>query len=101
MMSENAPPESTPTVADASYSNTGHDTGRDPVSTHNGTRRPARFNNRYGNVTRSTPRDFEGDTPKLGGILGLRSKSIIKKINYDLFYEKQTGNVYDDGVQKR
>ena len=81
MMSKSAPPESTPTVADASYSNTGHDTGRDSVSTHGGTMRPTRFNNRYGNVTRSNPRDFEGNTPKLGGILGIRSENLTKKIN--------------------
>ena len=42
-----------------------------PVSTNGGSRRPTRSNNRYGNALGSTQKDFVGDTPKLGGILGL------------------------------
>ena len=80
-MSKTVPPESTPTVADTSDSNAGNATGRDPVYTNGGMRRPTRFNNQYSNVTRSTPSYFEGNTPKLGGSLGLRSKHITNKIN--------------------
>ena len=32
--------------------------------------------------------DFEGVTPRISGILALRSESIVTKINYDCFYEK-------------
>ena len=49
--------------------------------------RPARVSNRTGPVS-STPRDFEGATPLVGGILGLRSENMIKKVNYDQFCEK-------------
>ena len=59
-----------------------------PVSANGGSRRPTRSNNRYGNALGSTQKDFVGDTPKLGGILGLRSENITKKITYDLFCEK-------------
>ena len=36
----------------------------------------------------STSRDFEGATPKIGGILALRSENVTKKVNYDAFCEK-------------
>ena len=49
--------------------------------------RPVRASNRIGPVS-STPRDFEGATPLVGGILGLRSENMIKKVNYDQFCEK-------------
>ena len=49
--------------------------------------RPVRPNNRNG-PTSSTPRDFEGATPLIGGILCLRSENMIKKLNYDQFCEK-------------
>ena len=48
----------------------------------NGTGRTTRPNNRSGPVS-STPRDFEGATPKIGGILALRSENMAKKVNYD------------------
>ena len=45
--------------------------------------------NNYPVVTyRSTPKDVEGATPKIGSILALCSKNMIKKVNYDKFYEK-------------
>ena len=53
----------------------------------NGAGRTTRPNNRSGPVS-STPRDFEGATPKLGGILALRSENMSKKVNYDQFCEK-------------
>ena len=49
--------------------------------------RPVRVNNRTGPIL-STPRDFEGATPKIGGILALRSENMLKKLNYDQFCEK-------------
>ena len=33
-------------------------------------------------------RDFEGATPKIGGVLGLRSENVTNKVNYDSFCEK-------------
>ena len=48
--------------------------GAAQISTYGGTRRPTRLNNRYGNVFSSTPKDFVGDTPKIGDILVLRSE---------------------------
>ena len=33
-------------------------------------------------------KDFEGATPKIGGVLGLRSEYVTKKISYDNFPEK-------------
>ena len=36
----------------------------------------------------STQRDFEGSTPEIGGVLGLRSENVSKKINYDKFCKK-------------
>ena len=38
-------------------------------------------------------RDVEGATPKLGGVLGLRSDSTTKKISYDAFLAKLGINV--------
>ena len=75
-------------MANASNADANDTVQGEQASADGGTRRPTRPNNRFGNVTGSTPRDFEGDTPKLGGILGLRSENVTKKINYDLFCEK-------------
>ena len=36
----------------------------------------------------SSTKDFEGATPKIGGVLGLRSEIVTKKITYDDFLEK-------------
>ena len=36
----------------------------------------------------STPRDFEGVTPKIGGVLALRSENMLQKVSYDIFCEK-------------
>ena len=47
----------------------------------------ARHNRRDILFTSST-KDFEGTTPKNGGVLGLRSEIITKKITYDAFLEK-------------
>ena len=47
---------------------------------------------RHGNSFRdsgaSTSKDFVGATPKIGGILGLRTKNVTKKVSYDLFCKK-------------
>ena len=51
-------------------------------------RQPNRVVNRAGNVQSSTPRDYEGATPKIGGILGLRSENMTNKVSYDIFREK-------------
>ena len=48
--------------------------------------RPARVNRRTGPVS-STPKDFEGATPQIGGILALRSENMLKKVSYDKFCE--------------
>ena len=84
---KNTPPEQTLQVTSASdrYANDAIRVEQAPANS--GTRRTTRPNSRFGNVAGSTPRDFEGDTPKLGGILGLCSENVTKKINYDLFYE--------------
>ena len=87
-MSENVTPDQTPPTANENENNAERAGGSETGSTNGGTRRPTRFNNRYGNITGTTHRDFAGDTPKIGGILGLRSENVTKKINYDLFCEK-------------
>ena len=48
--------------------------------------RPNCFNSRYGNGTGTTPKDFTGDAPKIGCILGL-VKISLEEINYDIFCE--------------
>ena len=35
-----------------------------------------------------TTKDFAGDTPKMGGILGLRSENVTERITYNLFCKK-------------
>ena len=49
--------------------------------------RPVCVNNQTGPIP-STPRNFEGVTPQIGGILALRSENMIKKVSYDQFCEK-------------
>ena len=68
-MSEGAPPDQTPPAASASNSNADSTARGESALTTGSIRRPTRFNNRFSNVTGNTPRDFEGDTPKLGGVL--------------------------------
>ena len=53
-------------------------------SRRNPTRAPRRPNTTFTN----TPRDFDGVTPKIGGVLALRSENMTKKVNYDIFCEK-------------
>ena len=60
------------------------DRGTLPVSNRITNRTPRRINT----VSSTTPRDFEGATPKIGGILALRSESMTKKVKYDIFFEK-------------
>ena len=59
-----------------------------PAANSTSNRHPNRFANRAGNVQSSTPRDYEGATPKIGGILTLRSENMTKKVSYDIFCEK-------------
>ena len=47
-----------------------------------------RAQNRYAGLQSTSNRDFAGATPKIGGVLGLRSENVTKKISYDLFREK-------------
>ena len=39
-------------------------------------------------VISSTPEDYEGATPKIGGILALRSENLTNKFSYDIFCEQ-------------
>ena len=87
-MPENVMPDQTLPTANENEINAERAGGSEAGSTNGGTRRPTYFNNRYGSITRTTQRDFVGDTPKIGGILGLRSENVTKKVNYDLFCEK-------------
>ena len=43
---------------------------------------------RFNHPQSSTPRDFAGATPKIGGILALRSENITNNVTYDKFCEK-------------
>ena len=36
-------------------------------------------------VCNNTPRDFEGTTSNVGGVLALRSENVTKKVNCDVF----------------
>ena len=75
-MPEDTPtPEAGQTLGEADASST---------SRRNTTRNPRRPNTNF----TSTPRDFEGVTPKIGGVLALRSENMTKKVNYDIFCEK-------------
>ena len=82
-------PQANPTQTPAEESsNVREDAPRRPNAVNpNSTGRPTRQNNRSGPVS-STPKDFEGATPKIGGILALRSENMTKKVNYDQFCEK-------------
>ena len=54
-----------------------------------GNRRNATRSHRRPNAAlANTPKDFEGVTPKIGGILALRSENMTKKVNFDVFCEK-------------
>ena len=60
-----------------------------PTATENRNVIPGRISRpRLTVMQSSTSRDFEGATPKIGGILALRSENITKKVNYDVFCEK-------------
>ena len=59
------------------------------TDTHSGNRRnPTRGPRRPNTAFANTPKDFEGVTPKIGGILALRSENMTKKVNFDIFCEK-------------
>ena len=83
-MSESATTDQTPQVADTSNSNAENTTVREPVCTRNASRatRPTNI------AQATTPKDFQGATPKIGGILALRSENMTNKVNYNSFCEK-------------
>ena len=78
-MSKNNPPNQTLAAANTNENNA--DTGgrRDLVSTYSSTRRHTRPDYRYTNVMGTTCKAFEGDIPKIVGVLGLRSENVTKK----------------------
>ena len=59
--------------------------GGDTVTPSVSNRNQARFPRRQNAGVMSTPKDFEGATPKIGGILALRSENMTHKVNYDVF----------------
>ena len=54
----------------------------------NSASRATRQLTRNGTFQTSTNKDFEGSTPKLGGILALHNENVTQKTNYDCFLEK-------------
>ena len=85
---ENSPPKQTAPTGSTNGSGTQIGGGEEAVFAYGGTRRPIRINNCRVNIIGTTGKDFKGDTPKIGEVLGLHSENATKKINYDLFYEK-------------
>ena len=90
-MTENAEPDpATPQGPTRNHSEHAREGFTPSVSA--GTGNPAARGSRYQNCTgtpqTSTTRDFEEATPKIGGILALRSENVTKKVNYDIFCEK-------------
>ena len=57
-------------------------------ASHASRRNTTRSSRRPNTNFTSTSRDFEGVTPKIGGVLALRSENMLKKVNYDIFCEK-------------
>ena len=51
---------------------------------------------RFNHSQSSTPRDFAGATPKIGGILALRSENMTSKVTYDKFCEKLKVYIMND-----
>ena len=72
-MTENTQPEQSSPAGNENEGNTKRTTGSKYPTSNDTTRRPNRYNNRYVHGNGTTPRDFVGDTPEIGGILGLRS----------------------------
>ena len=91
-MSEKATPEQSPPTANANAGNAEQPQENEQASSgatgnrHRGTHN--RYTNRSGNAVMSTSKDFDGATPKIGGVLALRSENVTKKLNYDMFCEK-------------
>ena len=50
--------------------------------------RPNRTNDRLSAARGSSEKDFAGATPQIGGVLGLRSENVTRKIPFDVFLEK-------------
>ena len=73
--------EQSPSEGVNSAQTLGGETDTPSGSRRNPTRAPRRPNTAFNN----TPRDFDGVTPKIGGILALRSENMTKKVNYDIW----------------
>ena len=79
-------PEAEPILGESINSTpmSGVDTDTPPASRRNPARNPRHPNTASTNL----PRDYAGVTPKIGGILALRSENMTNKVNYDIFCEK-------------
>jgi hypothetical protein len=49
-----------------------------------------RQRNKYKGVADANQKSWEGDEPKIGGVLGLRSEWMEKKVSFEVFLEKMT-----------
>ena len=47
-----------------------------------------RGNLRNGTVVSSNPRGWDGDTPEIGGVIGLQSEQLDKKCSFNIYKEK-------------
>ena len=70
-----------------------------PNATGNNAEReqPAAATSRRNNMTRflrngvrnnTSSKEFDVASPKIGGVLGLRSENVTKKVSYDIFYKR-------------
>lgn len=82
-MSENATPEADVAVGALEGNNSDQTRVEQTVHNANATRHP-RNDFRQSNSSRN----FQGATPKIGGVLGLRSENVTEKVAFDVFCEK-------------
>mmetsp|Transcript_11443 Transcript_11443/g.16185 ORF Transcript_11443/g.16185 Transcript_11443/m.16185 type:complete len:133 (-) Transcript_11443:2152-2550(-) len=87
MEDSTTPVQETPAATENQNSQTGTNVGNE-----NATRGKPSLPNNHTDPVLSTPRDFKGATPNIGGILALRNKNMTKEGNYDQFCEKL--NIY-------
>ena len=83
-MSEVTPDDQSPIEGVNPTQSPGNENDTTPESRRFPTRAPRRPNTAF----TTTPKDFEGATPKIGGVLALRNENVAKKVNYDAFCEK-------------
>ena len=86
-MTDNATSEQVP-LTTPTESGTEDTRSRSATAPNTDPNRGTRTRNRYAVLQSMSSRDFEGATPKIGGVLGLCSENVTKKINYDSFCEK-------------